>query len=148
MTFHARIDLNGKTATGIRVPDHVVAGLGGGKRPKVRVTLGGVTYPSSVARMGDAYVIPVSADIRERANVRAGDEVDVIVELDDQPREVTVPTGLRAALDAHPEANAAFAALSYSGQRRLVDPIPQAKTEATRQRRVAKVIRTLLGEDG
>ncbi len=144
MTFHARIDLNGKTATGIRVPEDVVAELGGGRRPKVRVVLRGVSYPSSIARMGGAYVIPVSAEIRGRAKVQAGDEVEVGVELDDQPREVTIPPDLQAALDEHPDAKAALTALSYSRQRGLVDPIGQAKTDATRRNRIAKAVRTLL----
>jgi hypothetical protein len=38
MRFHATVDTNGKAATGIRVPDHVMAGLGPSRRPKVRVT--------------------------------------------------------------------------------------------------------------
>ena len=33
MKFRATIQLDGKTATGIRVPEEVVEGLGGGKRP-------------------------------------------------------------------------------------------------------------------
>lgn len=148
MTFRARIDLNGKTATGIRVPEEVVMQLGGGKHPKVRVTLGSVTYPSSIARMGGAYLIPVSADVRERAKIRAGDEVDVTVVLDDRPRVVTVPPDLQSALEAQPDAKAVFGALSYSRQRRLVDPIPQARTAETRQRRIAKVISTLLDQGG
>lgn len=144
MTFHARIDLNGKTATGIRVPEEIVEQLGGGKRPKVRVSLKTVTYPSSIARMGGVYLIPVSAEIRERARVRAGDEVEVTVELDDQPRVVAVPPDLQAALDAHPDAKSAYGALSYSAQRRLVDTIPQAKTDATRRRRITRAITALL----
>ncbi|MGI8825208.1 MAG: DUF1905 domain-containing protein [Chloroflexota bacterium] len=41
MIFRATILLAGKTATGVQVPDEVVAGLGGGKRPAVRVELNG-----------------------------------------------------------------------------------------------------------
>jgi hypothetical protein len=148
MNFRARIDLNGKTATGIRVPDDLVTELGGGRHPKVRVTIGTTTYPSSIARMGGFYLIPVSAEIRKRADVRAGDEVDVTIELDARPREVVLPPGLRRALDGHPAARAALAKLSYSNQRRLVEPIAQAKKEETRRRRIDKMLATLLERAG
>ncbi len=39
MTFRATLQRGGKTATGIQVPDEVVASLGASKRPAVRVTL-------------------------------------------------------------------------------------------------------------
>jgi hypothetical protein len=40
VTFRATVELHGKSATGIEVPDDVVTALGGGKRPKVTVTIG------------------------------------------------------------------------------------------------------------
>lgn len=33
MRFRTTLQLDGKTATGIRVPEEVLEGLGGGKRP-------------------------------------------------------------------------------------------------------------------
>ena len=47
--FRATIELGGKTATGIQVPAQVVESLGSGKRPRVRVTINGYTYRSTVA---------------------------------------------------------------------------------------------------
>lgn len=38
MKFRAELQLDGKTTTGITVPPAVLDGLGGGKRPPVRVT--------------------------------------------------------------------------------------------------------------
>jgi hypothetical protein len=77
MRFHASIDSNGKTATGIRVPDDVMAGLGPSKRPKVQVTINAHTYRTSVASMGGEFMFGVSAEVRTGAGVAAGDEVDV-----------------------------------------------------------------------
>jgi hypothetical protein len=37
--FRAKVELGGKTATGIEVPAAVVAKLGSSKRPAVRVTI-------------------------------------------------------------------------------------------------------------
>ena len=44
MKFRATVELGGKTATGIRVPDEIVAALAGGNRPRLRVTLAGHTH--------------------------------------------------------------------------------------------------------
>ena len=141
--FRAVIELGGKTATGIRVPPEVVQSLGAGKRPPVRVTIKGTTYRSSVAVIGGQYMVGVSAEVRERAGVAAGDEVDVDIELDTQPREVSVPPDFAAALDRDPAARQFFDGLSYSNKRRFVMPIEDAKTPETRQRRIEKTISKL-----
>lgn len=143
MRFHATLEQNGRTATGIEVPGQVLDALGSGKRPAVRVTINGYTYPSTVGSMGGRSLLPVSAAVRERAGVRAGDHLDVDVELDTAPREVTMPDDLASALGADPAARRAYDALSYSGKQRLVLPIEQAKAAETRQRRVARAVEEL-----
>src|SRR5258708_9279530 len=60
MKFRGELQLSGKTATGIEVPEDIVTRLGGGKRPAVRVTLGGYTYRTTIAPMGGSYWIGVS----------------------------------------------------------------------------------------
>jgi hypothetical protein len=112
--FRATVGLAGKTATGIRVPADVVESLGAGKKPPVRVTINGQTYRSTIASRSGQYLVGVSAENRELTGVAAGDEVDVDVELDTQPREVAVPTDLGKALDADPAARQFFESLSFS----------------------------------
>ena len=73
----------------------------------------------------------------------AGDEIDVELELDTAPREVSVPDDLDAALQRDPDAGAAFQRLSYSNRRRHAEAVEGAKTPETRQRRIAKVIAEL-----
>ncbi|MEO7000628.1 MAG: YdeI/OmpD-associated family protein [Ktedonobacterales bacterium] len=143
MKFHAIIQLGGKTATGIQVPDEVVAGLGSNKRPSVRVTINGYTYRSTVATMSGVFMLPVSAEVRAGAGVAAGDEVDVDIELDTEPREVDVPADFADALATDTDAKRFFEGLSYSNKRRFVLGIEDAKTAETRQRRIAKAISTL-----
>ena len=140
MRFRATIKQSGRTATGIRVPEEVVAALGSGKRPAVRVTIGGHTYRSTVAPMGGAFMIGVSAENRARAGVVAGDEVDVEIELDTAPREVAVPPDFARALKRDQAAKRAFDGLSYSNKQWHVMSIEGAKTLETRQRRIAKSI--------
>jgi len=140
LKFRATIQLRGKTATGIQVPDEIVAGLGSSKRPPVRVTLGDYTYRSTVAVMSGEYMLPVSAENREGAGVVAGDEVDVDIELDTEPREVTVPRDFMEALDRDAGARQFFDGLSYSNKLRHVLSIEDAKTPETRERRIAKAV--------
>ncbi|MET0189692.1 MAG: YdeI/OmpD-associated family protein [Pseudonocardia sediminis] len=142
-TFRTTVELAGKTATGFEVPDAVVAELGSGKRPAVTVTVGGHSYPSTVAVMGGRYLVPLSAENRTAAGLTAGDEVDVELVLDTSPRELVVPDDLAAAIAADPAAQAFFDALSYSNKRRHTLAVEGAKTDATRQRRIAKAVEDL-----
>lgn len=139
------MELGGKTATGFQVPADVVAALGSSKRPAVRVTVGGHTYRSTIAPMGGAFYLPLSAENRTAAGVAAGDEIDVDVELDTQPRVLAVPADLATALAAVPAAQQAFDALSYSNRQRHVLSVEGAKTPETRQRRIDKTVASLLG---
>jgi hypothetical protein len=143
MRFRAIVVQSGKTATGIRVPDAVVAALGSGKRPAVTVTINGFTYRSTVAVFGDESWVGVSAENRAGTGVAAGDTVDVDMELDTAPREVSVPADLAAALDAEPAARRTFDDLSYSNRSWHVLSIEAAKTDETRQRRIDKSVATL-----
>ena len=143
MRFRTTVELGGKTATGLEIPAEVVDALGAGKKPPVRVTIGGHTYRSTVAVMGGRYLLPLSAENRAAAGVVAGDEVDVDAELDTEPREVAVPADLTAALEGDDVAREAFERLSYSHRRRHVMAIEEAKTPETRRRRVTKALETL-----
>ncbi len=140
--FQATVELGGKTATGIEVPSDIVDTLGGGKRPAVHVTINGYHYRSTVAAMGGRFMLPVSAEHRSAAGVAAGEAVDVALELDTAPREVTVPPDLAAALNEEPDVHRLFDALSYSNKRRHVLAIEDAKTPETRQRRIARAVAT------
>ena len=143
MRFRTTVDLNGTTATGMRVPPEIVEALGSGKRPQVLVTINGYTYRSTVAVMGGESLIGVSSEHRAGAGVAAGDEVDVELELDTAARTVTVPADFAAALDEDPTARATFDGLSYSNKSWHVLSIDGAKTDETRQRRIVRSIDAL-----
>ena len=143
ITFRATVRLGGKTATGIPVPAEVVDSLGQGRRVAVQVTIGAYRYRSTIASMGGEFMLPLSAEHRAGAGVAAGDDIEVSVAVDTAPRAVEVPPDLVAALEAAPDAKATFEALSYSRQLRQVASIEAAKTDATRERRVAKTISDL-----
>jgi hypothetical protein len=143
MRFRTTVQLEGKTATGFRVPGDVVEALGKGKRPPVQVTIGSHSYRSTIAAYGDLFMLPLSAENREAAGVKAGDEIDVGLDLDTAAREVMVPADFAAALATEPEAGRFFAGLSYSQQRWFVLGIEGAKTAETRQRRIESAVARL-----
>jgi hypothetical protein len=143
MRFRTTILQTGKTTAGIEVPPEVVEALGADKRPPVRVTLNGYTYRNTVAVMGGTYMIGVSNEHRTASGLESGDVVDVDLELDTAPREVSVPADLDAALDAEPAARATFDRLSYSNKSWHALQVEGARTDETRQRRIAKSIAAL-----
>jgi uncharacterized protein YdeI (YjbR/CyaY-like superfamily) len=93
--------------------------------------------------MGSDYMVGVSAENRAGAGVAGGDVVDVDIELDSAPREVTVPPELAAALDAEPAARRTFDGLSPSNKGWHTQQVTGAKTDETRDRRIAKSIEAL-----
>ena len=143
MRFRTELLSNGKTATGIEVPADVMTALAAGKKPAVKVTLNGYAYRSSIATVDGKPMIGVSADVRSAVGVSAGEVVDVELELDTEKRVVTLPPELADLLAADPVARAAYDKLSYSNQRRIVEPIDQTKSPETRQRRIDKAMDTL-----
>ncbi|MDT7800557.1 MAG: hypothetical protein QOI78_3990 [Actinomycetota bacterium] len=100
-------------------------------------------FRTTVASRGGQFLVPLGAENREKAGVSAGDDVDVEIVLDTAPRELEVPEDFTTAPAADPEARKRFESLSYSGKQRYVLPIGQAKTEETRQRRIAKAVTDL-----
>jgi len=142
VTFHTTILQTGKNTAGIEVPDEVIERLGGGKRPLVRVTMKGYTYRSAVAVMDGKFMVGVSAENRQAAGVQGGDEVDVTLALDLEPRTVEIPDDLQAALNAA-GAMAAFEKAAPSMQREYVRQVETAKAQETRERRIGKIVEKL-----
>jgi hypothetical protein len=139
--FRTTILATGKTTMGFEVPPSAVEALGAGKRPPVTVTINGYTYRNSIAVMGGVSMI--SSEHRGPAKVTGGDQVEIELELDTAPREVTVPPELAAALDADPAAKQTFEALSYSNRSWHVLQVTGTNNPETRARRIEKSIAAL-----
>lgn len=104
-------------------------------RAPVKVTVGGHTYRSTIASMGEGPCLPLRRSNREAAGLEGGETVRVTLELDSEPREVEVPADLAKALRAAGAADR-WAALSYSHRREHVEAIEEAKKPDTRARRI------------
>jgi hypothetical protein len=145
ITFHTTILQTGKNTAGIQVPEEVIEKLGSNKRPLVRVTIKKYTYRSAVAVMRGKFMIGVSAENRQAADVKGGEEVDVTIELDLEPRTVDLPKDLQAALiDAG--ALEAFENSAPSMQKEYVRQVEEAKALETRGRRITKIVEKLSGD--
>ncbi|NTU74614.1 MAG: YdeI/OmpD-associated family protein, partial [Anaerolineaceae bacterium] len=71
--------------------------------------------------------------------------VDVTLELDIDPRTVTIPPDLAAALAEVPGAAAAFDTLAYSIRKEHIRQVESAKAQETRTRRISNIVTKLSG---
>ena len=102
-------------AAAVVLDDAQVAEVGeGARRFPVVATVNGYTWRTSVARMGGEFLVGLNREVRQGAGVAAGDQVDVILELDQAPREVEMPPALAAALAGDTQARAAFEKLAFT----------------------------------
>lgn len=128
---------------GLEVPAEVVEGLGGGRRPRVTVTINGHAWSTRIAIMRGRNLIGLSKANREAAGVATGDAVDVELALDLSPAAVVEPEELTRALDADPAARAAYDRLSHSRRRAFAHAIDSARKPETRARRIEQTLAEL-----
>ncbi|MFB4350659.1 YdeI/OmpD-associated family protein [Microbacterium sp. CR_7] len=130
-------------AAAILLTDEQVSSLGAGKAFPVAVTIDGRTARLRLARMGGENMIGFSKAVRSDLGVEIGQEVDAVIRVDAAERTVEVPPPLAAALDADPALRATFDALSPSARKEHARSVAEAKQEATRDRRIEKIVASL-----
>lgn len=117
--------------------------LWGEARPPVAGTVNGVPFRSRLASYGGQTVLGLTNAFRAEAGIAEGDEVEVVIDRDDAPREVELPPALQAALDGDPVARAAFDKLAFTHRKEYAGWIAEAKRDETRDRRAARAIEML-----
>ena len=140
-SFATTLFLDGNNV-GIEVPEDVVESFDAGKRVPVIVTIAGYSYPSTIAVMGGRYLVPLAREHRVAAGVAGGETHEVSLVHDTSPRITPVLDDLAEALAAA-GLRERFDALAPSHRKEHVRSVTDAKTEATRQRRIAKVVEAL-----
>jgi uncharacterized protein YdeI (YjbR/CyaY-like superfamily) len=95
--------------------------------------------------MDGEFLLGLNREVRDGAAVEAGDEVDLQLKLDTEPREVELPPALAAALAQDPRARAAWDKQSYTHRKEHARWVADAKKEETRERRLAKLLDNLHG---
>ena len=141
-TFTATFGGESGQAPVVEIPFDVKAAYGSA-RPKVSVTVNGVTLRTTVAVYGGKSYIGFRKEIRDAAHLEFGTPIVVSIELDAAPRVVDVPADLQRALATHARARRTFESLSYTHRREHVKWVTGAKKEETRARRIARVIEML-----
>lgn len=133
-------------AAAIMLTEDQAAQLSSAKTPPVTVAVGDRTARLRITRMGGPPCIGLSKAARKELGVDIGDEVDVVISLDENERVVELPEALAAALADDEAARTAFDALSYTRRKEIARSIAEAKHEATRTRRLEKAMAELTGE--
>lgn len=128
------------------VPPSVAKAAGLKYAARVRGTVNGVPYRSSLMKYSGVFHMGVHKATLAEAGVEPDARVDVIIELDDEPLPTdTIPADLKRALQKNRSAAAAWKVLRPSAKREHVKSVLEAKKAETRARRIQKVIDTLAG---
>jgi Domain of unknown function (DUF1905)/Bacteriocin-protection, YdeI or OmpD-Associated len=131
------------SATALIPPFDVPATFGTRARVPVRGTINGFPFRSSLMPMSGCYMMAVNKTMREGVNARAGDEVEVVMERDNELRTVEAPPELKRELAKNKKAQEHWEALAFTPKKEMVVSIRDAKQEETRKRRLAKVMQVL-----
>lgn len=143
IAFTATLQPRGPAAAVVLDEDQVATVGEGAKRFPVKATVNGHSWRTTVVRMGGEFLVGCSREVREAARAEAGDAVEVVLELDTEPREVPLPEALAAALAGDHSAREAFDALAYTHRKEFARWVADAKREVTRGRRVQQTLEML-----
>lgn len=130
-------------AAAIVLSDEQVAAFDAGRAFPVTLTIDGRTARLRLARMGGENLVGLSRAARADLGVEIGQDVTVVIALDEAPREVEVPAELAAVLDGDAGLRSAWDALAFSHRREHARAVAEAKRPETRQRRVDAAVEAL-----
>src|SRR5262245_19228016 len=125
----------------VYLPFDVFEAFGTRSRLAVKGEIKGFPFRSSIFPMGGGkFYMVVNREMRECANVKAGETVNFVMEKDDEPRAIATPPDLLKALGARKSAKIAWDKLSYTHRKEHINAIEEAKKPETRARRIAKAV--------
>lgn len=111
---------------------------------RVRGSINGVVYRSSLMKYSGVFHLGVHKATAAAAGVAKGARIEVTIEIDDEPLPTDVtPDDLASALSREPEATASWEKLAPAVRRGYVKEVIEAKMPETRARRVARIVETL-----
>ena len=115
----------------------------GEARPAVTGTLNGTPFRGRLSVYGGKTYLGLNKQVRDAAGIEVGDDVAVVLDRDEAPREVEIPLALLAAFERDSAARVAFEKLAFTHRNEYARWIAEAKREETRKRRVAKALEML-----
>lgn len=134
------------SATFLSVPVDIHTVWATHARVPVKGTLNGFSFRGSIMPYGGVHYLGIKRDLREAIGIKAGDSVEVVLMVDDDPRVVELPEDFKQALDENPAARIRWMKLSYSHQREHVEAIESAAKPETRMKRISDSILRLQGK--
>jgi hypothetical protein len=137
------IGQEGSSVAAFRPPFDVPKAFGRTGRVPIKGTINGFPFRSSLMNMGEGHMTVVNAEMRAGAKCKAGDMVEVAIELDEAERTVDAPAWLMKLINAEPATKAAWAKLSFTHRKEYVREITGAKKEETREKRVSQMLDNL-----
>ncbi len=145
LRFEAEIKANPGASGGayIEFPFDTEKIFGRAGRIKVLCFFDGVEYSGSLVKMGSqCHIVGIRKDILASLGKKPGDKVAVRLKEDREERIAPLPEALRQALEAE-NRMAVYDALSFTKKKELALSIEGAKTESTREKRLAKAVADL-----
>lgn len=133
----------GSSAAGLIFPFDIMETFGTKARVPVRGTINGFGFRSSLMPMGGCHMMAVNKTMREGANAKAGDVVDVVMERDIAERTVEAPAELRKELAKNKKAQERWQTLAFTHKKEMARWITEARQDETKKRRLAKVMDVL-----
>lgn len=128
----------------VKVPPAIAEAAGLKYGVRVRGTVDGVAYRSSLMMYSGVFHMGVHKATIEAAGVKPGAKVDVTIEIDDKPLPTDkVPPDLQKAIQASKRASAGWEKTSPSHRREHVKAVIEAKKPETRARRIKAAVAML-----
>ena len=112
----------------------------------VRGKINGAEFAQTLVKFRGGWRLYVNGEMLKASGTSAGDEVEVEIEFDPRPRNVSMPVRLRDALKFDKKAKIAFGELSPSRQKEIFKYINSLRTEESIARNVAKILQQLKGK--
>jgi hypothetical protein len=111
----------------------------------IKVSLDGAAFQQTLVKYQGAWRLYLNTPMRQSIGKDVGDRVNVLVELDPNPRVEPMSPLLERALAGHRDARAAFEALSPSRKKEILRYLNALKTQASLERKIETVVRQLRG---
>ena len=144
--FKARLEPVPHGGQFVVVPAKTAAAAGLKYGARVRGTVNGAPYRSSLMKYSGVFHLGIHKATLTEAGVKGGDRVALTIELDDQPLPTdVVPDDLAKAIAATTAMRAAWTKLSPAHKREHVKQVTEAKKPETRARRIAATVAELRG---
>jgi len=112
-------------------------------RAPVVVKINGYEYRSTISSMNGKVFVPFRKSHLDASKVSMNEQVSITLTLDDAPREIEIPAELAQRLAATTVGLGKWDKLSYSHKKEFALSINDAKKEATKLRRLDKIVAQL-----